>query len=749
MADSVFKLVVDSKEYDSKIQRATSGLMAFEKKCREVAGTLEFVEKEDLDFVKALGQMETVSQSASGKIAELKKAFIELSVQYKNLTYAEKQAPYGKALAASLDLLRGRIKSAEGDLRSVQADLSGFGVAFKELGAKVGIPSQMFSTLGISVAAAGAAIKVGSDALKRNDEMLDDWNATVQASKSIYDSFLVSLNTGDFSGFIRGMGSVARAAMEAYAALDKLDTFNAFNQINLQRAQTQFTEAVASYREGTGTKSEVRAAAEEWKNQLEARRKLEQEAYLAKIREIAASRGVDADLLTQALSGNYGDYETLKATQMPTKSVYNSSTRSFNDVIDYDAATEVQKLGQALRQLNDTQLQEIQALGRQAQATATEIAQVDRQTVRMLGKSSGGDGNTAATGGVTTKDLNPLQESQRKISELSVEALTADEERKEVIRQEIEGLQAQVAAYKQIQDYVQGINKDAEPQEIETTMSGPSMSAFEKLQQSIRIQQADAAAILDENTLKTLLGVAIQNGINGLDLDFSRIMDEMQEGLDISPEAWRELEAKINEQLAALNLDPIKLNVETGGLIAADKQVKSTTQAWQAAASAVSTVGSALQQIEDPAAKIAGIVAAAVAQVALTFAMSLKGTVTPWDWIAAALAGTTTMISTITAIKSVTSAKGYAGGGMVEGTSYSGDNIVARLNAGEGVLTSQGVQNAEMMASIVEGGQQGGGASSSFVTGENIVLGVNNFLGRSGHGEIVTTSMLRRAGIKL
>ena len=89
MADSVFKLVVDSKEYDSKIQRATNGLVQFEKKCREVGGTLEFVEKEDLDFVKALGQMETVSSSATGKLSELKKAFTELSVQYKNLTDAE------------------------------------------------------------------------------------------------------------------------------------------------------------------------------------------------------------------------------------------------------------------------------------------------------------------------------------------------------------------------------------------------------------------------------------------------------------------------------------------------------------------------------------------------------------------------------------------------------------------------------------------------------------------------------------
>ena len=237
--------------------------------------------------------------------------------------------------------------------------------------------------------------------------------------------------------------------------------------------------------------------------------------------------------------------------------------------------------------------------------------------------------------------------------------------------------------------------------ETEVYMAGPERSPFERMQMSILAQQADQAAAIDENSLKTLMGVALQNGINGLDLDFSHIMDDMREGFDIKPETWKALEDKINAQLEAMNLKPIKLNVETGGLVAADKQVKSTTQAWQAAASAVSMVGSAIQQIEDPAAKVAGIIAQAVAQVALTFALSLKGTVGPWDWIAATTAGLATMISTITAIKSVTaSAKGYSEGGMVEGTSYSGDNIVARLNAGEGVLTARGVQNAASMAAM-------------------------------------------------
>ena len=123
-------------------------------------------------------------------------------------------------------------------------------------------------------------------------------------------------------------------------------------------------------------------------------------------------------------------------------------------------------------------------------------------------------------------------------------------------------------------------------------------------------------------------------------------------------------------------------------------------------AAAVSNVGSALQSIEDPAAKVTGIIMQAVAQVALGFAQAAASPATGaagvFGWIAAATAGLATMVSTIATIKSVT--KGYEYGGMVSGymgklpgSPYTGDNVVARLNMGEGVLTRQGIANASAM----------------------------------------------------
>ena len=324
----------------------------------------------------------------------------------------------------------------------------------------------------------------------------------------------------------------------------------------------------------------------------------------------------------------------------------------------------------------------------------------------------------------TPKDLNPLQEAQRKISELSTEALTADEERKEAIRQEIEGLQKQVEEYKKIQDYVQGIKKDEkkEPQELNPVMNGPEMSAFEKMQQGIRVKQADDAAALDNTTLTNLMGVAIQNGIDGLDVDFENFYQKMFNGENIPDEAWQNLVDTINEQLANLGLDPIKLDVKTGSIENAEKDMDKLKTNVEGAIGVFGQLGGAMQQLEDPGAKVAGIIMEAIASVAGSFAKSLMGAVGPWDWIAAAIGGVSTMISTIAAIKSATSGS-YASGGIIPGNSFSGDNLTANVNSGELIL-NRAQQGS--IASQLQGAAQQTVVVEGRISGKDILLSANN-----------------------
>ena len=89
MADVITRLKLDSGEYDSKIKRATQGLLQMEEECRKVGGTLAVLEDEQKQYVQSLGQMDTVSRNVRGKLAELTAAYTELRVQYERLTEEE------------------------------------------------------------------------------------------------------------------------------------------------------------------------------------------------------------------------------------------------------------------------------------------------------------------------------------------------------------------------------------------------------------------------------------------------------------------------------------------------------------------------------------------------------------------------------------------------------------------------------------------------------------------------------------
>ena len=273
------------------------------------------------------------------------------------------------------------------------------------------------------------------------------------------------------------------------------------------------------------------------------------------------------------------------------------------------------------------------------------------------------------------------------------------------------------------------------PIEINVEANADTRNEFEKLQDSIRIRISDHNVEVDQTTLQTLMQVAMQNGIEGLDLDFSAVLQQMVEGADIPPEAWESLKEKINDQLKSMGIEPITLDVETGNIVKTGAQAE---KSWHAAAGAISSVSNALQQVEDPAAKIIGIIGQAIANVALGFAQASASPATTsagvFGWIAAAVAGTATMLSTIASIKSAT-AGNYAEGGIVPGSSYSGDNIRAfGLNSGEVILNrAQSDSIADQLTSSPMGDLQ----LSTVIDAEEIRFILNNRGRRTGRGEYV------------
>lgn len=259
-------------------------------------------------------------------------------------------------------------------------------------------------------------------------------------------------------------------------------------------------------------------------------------------------------------------------------------------------------------------------------------------------------------------------------------------------------------------------------QQIQNSMKGLQMNSGEYI--------IAANTLVDLNTFENLLKTATAHGLQFDPAQLEALYETIDTNafeldVDVPDSAWTSLVEEINAKLKDLGLPPIKLDVTTGNISNITDTAKKTEKAWGAAANAISAIGGALQQIEDPSAKVAGIIMQAVANIALGFATATTQAAAggPFAWIAATVAGIANMISAVTAIKQVTSSGKFADGGIIGGNSYSGDNLTASVNSGELIL-NRSQQN------VIASQLQGGAANirvQGLVRGHDILLAGSNY----------------------
>lgn len=676
---SILKLVVDDKEYGSKLKNAQNALNALEAVLQGTGKSFAQVDKAVVDYAKSIGQMSAQATSARGKIGEMTSTFTELSLKYRQLTEEEKKSPFGQALSASLDQLRTRIQDSRQQLDDVTRSLSD---TKQEGGATSGIMEQLAGKFTISLdavklfnvglQATQSVLSVAKDAFFNNEEQLDEWGRVVESGESVYKAFLNSINTGDIGGFLSKIDSIVSAARQAYDALDELATYNAFNQVNVEKTRTGMTESIADYREGNGTKEAVRAAGDAYKKELRDRQKMEHDAYVAKIKQVAAERGVSFTDLQKALSGTYGDYRTLKNVPMTGTRLRVSGPFSFgagNVSTEKYAANERERLGEALRHLNDTELQSLQALGAQAERTGNEVAQVDKQLARVLrGNGSGGSTTTrtprSVGGGGNTYDplAGSIDYQAKKVQELQKAwRAAADDDSRQKIKKQIEEAQFEL-------------------EKLEGKTSGiPQMN----------YGLGDLAGTKGSGVYQGGFELAKNDSKNPWKLD------------DKAMKALGDEIARVNEKRE------VSLTKEIGNI-----------------AGGVSSIMGGIESL------------------GIDLPQGMKDVVNGIQAVVSILTGISSIITAIQTISTANLFKVFAGGGVVRaaggfvsGNNFSGDMIPALLNSGEVVLNR--AQQGNLVSQLSDS-QRTRGPQLAQVSGEQIYIAMTNYLRRSGKGEMVT-----------
>ena len=262
MAENILKLKIDSNEYEGKIRRAAQGLQALDANLKKAGKSFADADKESIDFVKELGRMETVSKNTKGKIGEMSAAFTELKVRYKNMTDAEKQSPFGRELAKSLDQLKTRINQTKTDLQSVQSELGGgvmgkmggmggsltgglgdLSSALSQVGGQMGINTTLVSGLTAGTLGLGAAVAAVAAAEYEAAQAFKAYNEELARQDQI-----TSVTTGLKGTEADNMTAAARSIAKVYG-VDFREVINAANTLMTQFGRTG-DQAIELIRDG-------------------------------------------------------------------------------------------------------------------------------------------------------------------------------------------------------------------------------------------------------------------------------------------------------------------------------------------------------------------------------------------------------------------------------------------------------------------------------------------------------------------
>lgn len=626
MAESIFKLRVDSSEYDQKIKRASDAIKNYADDCRKAGGTLEYLDDGVLDFVKALGQMDTVANTTKGQMREMSQALADMTMTYRALSDQEKQSPFGQALSQSIQQLTeraGNVKDAMIDVEQSIKNASSDTRLFDQLAGGASMLTNSFQTL------QGATKLLGID-MGDNVEVI----AQLQAAMAVTNG-LTQIQTAlqSQSAVMQGVQAVQAAA--AAVAQGSLATATgaatiaqkAFNAVATANPYVLLATAIV----GVGAALYAfSSAASEAKQKEEELAKAEEEAQKKADESRQSFVNASAEAMNSAsrLSSLQVAYKKAN-TEIEKTGILKQAQSEFNKLgisckNVHDAQTLLIQKGAQVIELIKTQgnvaalsairmekfkesFKMLMENGYSASAAASlagynkDVQELDGQINKMQsriqglkgslgtggsgsGKGGSGSGSTKSTAGAKVEEILPegsMADLQKKMKELQKEqSLVTDPTEWQIYA-------SLIADVTKKMDELQGKTKQAAPDmtlsksaqaELDFMMGPTNFDTLNTYIGSIKndIKNADIGSdmwerltekLKDATTMSTLLQELMERGLEGADLQtvgekFKNMLLDPENG--IPDDKVQEFVDKLNEQIAKTGGIQLDYNAKTG-----------------------------------------------------------------------------------------------------------------------------------------------------------------------------------------
>ena len=610
------------------------------------------------------------------------------------------------------------LEKSKGSVNSFQGGISNMA---KSVGSSF---VKVAGGIGLAVSAGEGFTKL----LNSSQTLGDQTAAAMMSAKTGVDEFFYSLGSGDFTSFLSGMDDIIAKSKEAHSALDQLGN----TEISFDYFQGKFDESIAQARLNAKNKQlgndERDQSFKDWDNELKKKEEAGKTVAADALNALTKSIAVGTKLSAKDISLN--DFEkVMKIDLMPSasrdeakdywKRQYNEylklskriesdrkvdvartndygKTKSINDAakIAQEGAAEKYKdaiiYNKLLNKLSDDDLKKLTELGKKYYATSQQIAQQRQEfneSTTEFGNSKAAAGKASAAKAAAEPRRYSIAWYDAEISKLNKKLVAeTDTQAKSTIQATINELEA-----KKIKLQVETSGNSIEAINIQLSALNKQLIAETDMQVRATIQttineleqrKINLKFVVDQEAFKIAHGEMKAGALSvPIAPTYDKVPTHGKEGKNLKLPKYDPLFKKedidMNERYAE-SLSAVGSIM--GSLSGITNESAAAYLQW--GANVISSIAQAIPAIQSLiTAKQTEAVVSGVASAAET-------PVVGWLLAGAAVAAVVAAMASIPK---------FATGGIVPGTSFTGDKVPALLNSGEMILNGSQQSNLFQM----------------------------------------------------
>ena len=675
------------------------------------------------------------------------------------------------------------LKTAKGQIQNFQKGCQIAGNSLSEFGSALGINVGALTKLGGAIGAASLAGKGFKEIIDSTQSSADAFDGAISGCRGVVDALAVSIASADFSTFQNGLWGVFNAAKAARDALDDLqDAQLGYNMLS-SKNRREFTEAQAAYKEAeTAYKnSKTQAEKNKYKDEMEAARIKMENAVQNEERQARNFNSKNFNAIkaqVRARNTNINEKDITAGMIYEVAEIFNSVNSDERRKAAKEAAKAVKKEAKgyatdskrdqyyqkhqreliidALLEMGDKKIvpvaQELQA-GEMAMNAAAAMRKSYIRTIGGSERLSSGSTTTTTTNTNTQKKELDIQDESLtywknilaketmyrdalvkgtgewklhndKVNEAAakIKEIEGVEENRE------ENIEGSLNYYKELlnkltrqRDALDPDTEDWDKLSRKIVATNEIINAMQLMTKQIDL---DAAFTVQPPTIASL-----QNIIN--------ILKQLRDNVPIGSEEFKDIEDTIDYYEKFLAIFTNKPEVEAPKTNSWDEFnkamantstiVSSLTNTFKensevTAASILQMVSTTLPAIGSLISSISALTAAEAVEAGVAATGKAVSTSKHWIEAISAVAALGATVAAAISAANKTNIQKFANGGIVGGSSFTGDRVSAQVNSGEMILNK--TQQANLFK-LANGG--GTGKEVTFhISGTDLVGVMNN-----------------------